>query len=236
MLKLLHLNNAKWECSFLGEQALLLTSAVGDDTAIEVIHSSTYMLNHANIFGMVDIIPAYQSIALVYDRLLESLDQEISRIESQISDKSITMPDPAKHRLPVCYEMGLDWKAVEDHTGLPKDAIIKYHLNGNYIIAMMGFIPGFIYLSGLDKKIHCPRRENPRIEIPAGAVGIGGSQAGMYSLKSPGGWQIIGQTPHSFFNPREIPPVKVKAGDRCVFERITEAEFRKIREGVNHDR
>ena len=92
------------------------------------------------------------------------------------------------------------------HANLSTQEVIDIHSSEDYLIYMLGFLPGFSYLGGLDERIHTPRLANPRIKIPAGSVGIGGSQTGIYPLDSPGGWQLLGLTPVKTYDPnREIP-------------------------------
>ncbi|NJM93884.1 MAG: allophanate hydrolase subunit 1 [Cytophagales bacterium] len=122
---------------------------------------------------------------------------------------------------PICYELGLDWLRLEQHTGLSREAIIHHHLQAEYEVAMIGFLPGFVYLSGLDVRLACPRLENPRVHVPAGAVGIGGSQAGLYSLPSPGGWNLLGMTDINI-TALESPP---NPGDRVRWRRATQDEL-----------
>jgi len=93
---------------------------------------------------------------------------------------------------------------------------------------MMGFMPGFIFLDGLDQRIAVSRKEKPRIKVPSGSVGIGGNQTGIYSLESPGGWQIIGRTTESFFDVKKTPPTELKAGDKIRFKPISNEEFDKV--------
>ena len=101
---------------------------------------------------------------------------------------------------------------------------------------MLGFLPGFSYLGGLDEKIHTPRLANPRIKIPAGSVGIGGAQTGIYPLESPGGWQLIGKTPVKTYNPDRKTPILFEAGDYIRFVSISQEEYEKIEKEVNEDK
>lgn len=221
--KLLQLNNRSWSVSALGEQALLLQP--NGDATLEVIHKSSRIIEEASVSGVADIISAYESIAIIYDRLVGNLDSEVEILSKACLNVSAESYSAEKHVIPVCYELGLDWGEVEAYTGMGKEKIIQAHLNETYTLAMMGFLPGFLYLSGLDEAICCPRKQEPRSRIPAGSVGIGGMQTGVYSLESPGGWQIIGRTPLSFFDVQKKPPTNARAGDQVVFERVTEREF-----------
>ena len=111
--------------------------------------------------------------------------------------------------------------------------MIKLHSSKDYLIYMLGFLPGFSYLGGLDERLHTPRLANPRIKINAGSVGIGGSQTGIYPLDSPGGWQLIGLTPVKTYDPNREVPILFEAGDYIRFVPIDEAEFYRIKELAN---
>lgn len=222
------INGVSWGVSFLGEGALLL-SAGENDIELSDIHQVSAVLEQADLKQVTDIISAYTSIALIYDEFPEDLDSEVEAIQSQISECSDTEISPQTHKVPVSYELGLDWNEVEKHTGLSREGIIKKHTDGNYMVAMMGFIPGFLYLSGLDEAISCPRKTEPRTKVPEGGVGIAGNQTGIYSMESPGGWQIIGRTPSSFFDQTMDPPSEIKPGDKIEFYSISETEFKKLK-------
>jgi KipI family sensor histidine kinase inhibitor len=121
--------------------------------------------------------------------------------------------------IPVCYglEYGPDLDAVAAHCGLSPDEVIARHTAAEYRVYMLGFSPGFPYLGGLDPNIAAPRRETPRIKVPAGSVGIAGMQTGIYPLESTGGWQIIGRTPMRLFDPGLEEPCLLRPGDRLRF-------------------
>jgi len=224
MLRSLHIKGKSWKVSRLGEKALLFHPEVEGDL-LHFIHSLTRTLEELNLPGVVDIIPAYESIALVHENNLTDIETYLRQIEKALEQVSEIEIQPSQTKIPVCYELGLDWQEVVKHTSLSKQEIIAKHTNGEYTLAMMGFLPGFLYLSGMHESITCPRKENPRTKIPAGSVGIGGSQTGIYSLESPGGWQVIGRTPVSFFNSDKNPPVSLSLGDTISFYAISNEEF-----------
>lgn len=228
MSRSLQINGVVWTVSLLGERVLLIRPEE-NDVKLSLIHQSTAVLEKADLQQVKDIIPAYNSIAIIYDRLSEDLDKEIENIKSQLKESPISGISTRTHKVPVCYELGLDWKDLEKHTGLSRNEIITRHTEVSYTVAMMGFIPGFLYLSGLKEAISCPRKTEPRTKVPAGSVGIAGNQTGIYSMESPGGWQIIGRTPNSFFDPKTDPPSKVKPGDEIEFYSISESEFKKLK-------
>ncbi|MEI7024979.1 5-oxoprolinase subunit PxpB [Paenibacillus sp. y28] len=130
-------------------------------------------------------------------------------------------------RLPVCYggEYGPDLAFVALHTGLSEREVIRRHSEAEYKVYMIGFAPGFPYLGGLPPELSAPRRSQPRPEVPRGAVGIAGTQTGVYPQVTPGGWQIIGRTPLSLFQPDCDPPALLQAGDRIRFVPINPVEY-----------
>ena len=122
---------------------------------------------------------------------------------------------------------------MEAYTGLDRDEIIAIHSSVDYRIYMMGFLPGFVYLGGLDKRIEMPRLKTPRVKILPGAVGIGGSQTGVYPVASPGGWRLLGGTPVEFYDPGRKEPVLCKAGEYIRFVPITINDYYDIRRMVS---
>ncbi len=204
-----------------------------------------------------DIIPGYQSLTLCYKapELFESnhkLQQVITSIieyhlASNRADKYTPdelgsyHPEVANKvinkqakliEIPVCYEdeFALDQKQVLQHTGLTSTQLIEIHSSGKYLVHMLGFMPGFLYLGGLDRKLHCPRKVVPTTRIPAGSVGIGGEHTGVYPRSSPGGWNIIGQTPLKLFKPEQSNPFIAAALDSIRFVPITKVQFSKLLE------
>lgn len=129
-------------------------------------------------------------------------------------------------QIPVVYggEEGPDLEIVAEHAGLTPQEVIELHTSVIYPVRMIGFAPGFPYLSGLPEVIHAPRKTTPRSSIPAGSVGIAGGQTGVYSISTPGGWQIIGHTTIALFLPDQQPPSLVQAGDAIQFVAVERGE------------
>ena len=118
------------------------------------------------------------------------------------------------------------WEEIK--LGPPQRGQVRLHSTAEYRVACIGFVPGFPFLAGLPKKLATPRRDVPRKEIPSGSVGIGGAQTGVYPLRSPGGWNLIGRTPLRLFDPEKKPPALLRAGDRVRFRSITRDEFETL--------
>ncbi|PDO09727.1 MAG: hypothetical protein BLM47_10925 [Candidatus Reconcilbacillus cellulovorans] len=130
--------------------------------------------------------------------------------------------------VPVCYggEFGPDLAELAERSGMTPEEAAALHSAAEYRVAMIGFLPGFPYLTGLPERLAAPRKETPRSRVPPGAVGIGGVYTGIYPVASPGGWRWIGRTPLSLFDPDRTPPFLLRVGDRVRFRPISEEEFR----------
>ncbi|MFT8539278.1 MAG: 5-oxoprolinase subunit PxpB [Leuconostoc mesenteroides] len=195
------------------------------------------LVERQHINGLVDIIPAYREVTFVFDPLVIDiasfkyfLEKQLNKMDGEIVDKNGRHYD-----IPVLYndEVGLDLLEVAKYHGLSIEEVIHLHTAQAYRIYMLGFLPGFAYLGGLDAKLHTPRKNTPRLRIPAGSIAIGGEQTGYYPVDSPGGWQIIGQTPLVMFDSNR-PEIKLHAGDRMKFYAIDKLEFQKLK-GTHFD-
>ena len=204
------------------------------------------LLQRAAIPGVIEFAPAYTSVAVFFDPAVifkssgaaeKVFDELATRIRSAISAASlrrrrrIAASAPRLIEIPVCYdaEFGFDLNHVAEHTKLSTREIVDVHSAGEYRVACIGFLPGFTFLAGLPKNLATPRRDVPRKEIPAGSVGIGGAQTGIYPLRSPGGWNLIGRTPRKLFDPTKDPPTLLCPGDRVRFRAITREQFESFK-------
>ena len=191
------------------------------------------LIKAQHIEGVTDMIPAFASLLINYDPRGVSYAGLRARLEKlEISGET---SESRIFEIPVCYggEYGPDLQNIADHAGLTPDEVIKIHSAKDYLIYMLGFLPGFSYLGGLDDRIHTPRLANPRIRIPAGSVGIGGSQTGIYPLDSPGGWQLLGMTPVKTYDPEREVPILFEAGDYIRFVPVSEEEYQEIKKQVD---
>lgn len=204
------------------------------------------LLQRAAIPGVIELAPAYTSVAVFFDPiavLKSSGATEGAFGEFATRIRRAIVPASRRHRrrtaasrprlieIPVCYdrEFGLDLDRVAEHTKLSEREIVDLHSTGEYRVACIGFVPGFTFLAGLPKNLATPRRDVPRKEIAAGSVGIGGAQTGIYPLRSPGGWNLIGRTPLRLFDPTNNPPTLLCPGDSVRLRRISREEFESLK-------
>jgi KipI family sensor histidine kinase inhibitor len=183
--------------------------------------------------GIIEHIPTYRSIIIIYDPLrtnASTLQQQVIALEGQLAE--IPIPPPETIEVPVCYggDLGPEIEFVAETHGLSVDDVIRIHSEGEYQVYMIGFTPGFPFLGGLPENLHTPRLQTPRKAVPAGSVGIANNQTGIYPIESPGGWQLIGRTPLKIFDPQRADPFLIKAGDRLKFKPISFGEYQALKE------
>ncbi|MCI8578134.1 MAG: 5-oxoprolinase subunit PxpB [Lachnospiraceae bacterium] len=220
-----------------GDSSLLIE--FGKEISPEInrkIAATVQLMKEQHIEGVVDMIPAFCSLLINYDPRVVRYDKMKKRLESLVRmDIKVGAEKRRIFEIPVVYggEYGPDLAAIAQHAGLSEAEVINIHSSQDYLIYMLGFLPGFCYLGGLDERIHTPRLANPRLKIRAGSVGIGGSQTGIYPLDSPGGWQLMGMTPVKTYDPDREVPILVEAGNYIRFVPVDEAEYHRIQELVD---
>lgn len=170
----------------------------------------------AQTAGVLGLIPGMNNLTLTFDPLHtdgQALEQAVRTLWAR----------PLRRQqvgrlveIPVRYD-GPDLGDVAGHCGLSTAEVVQRHTQAEYVVFFIGFQPGFAYLGGLDASLHTPRRSEPRVAVPAGSVGIGGAQTGIYPLATPGGWQLIGRTALPLFDPQAEPPTLLAPGDRVRF-------------------
>ena len=190
-------------------------------------------MQKAQIPGILEMVPSYRALMVQYDPMLisyQQLTERIIELNQTLQAGSSVQSKKLIRLIPCCYggEYGEDLKGMETITGFSQEEIIRIHAGMDYKIYMLGFLPGFVYLGGMDERIAAPRLDTPRIAIPAGSVGIGGKQTGVYPIASPGGWRLIGTTPVKFYDPTAEEPILCKAGEYIRFVPVTPEEYVKI--------
>ena len=221
-----------------GDRGLLVEYGDRIDLAINrKVRSMAVLLDQSPPNGIIEVIPTYRSLLIVYDPAEtepETIQTGLETLEGRLAD--IEIPPPKTVEIPVCYggEFGPDIGFVAKSHDLTEDAVIGIHSATEYPIYMIGFTPGFPFLGGLSEKLHTPRLESPRTHVPAGSVGIANNQTGIYPVASPGGWQLIGQTPLNLFDPTRKNPFLYNTGDRIRFVPISAETYRQISEAEGH--
>ena len=194
-----------------GERGLLVE--VED---LETVHRLHAALRELDPPGVVELVPGYRTLLVVADpdraQLLDELAARLPALE--LPPAEAVAGEPVE--IPVTYD-GEDLEEVAGLTGLDADEVVRRHTAPEYTVAFLGFSPGFPYLVGLDPALEVPRRDTPRTSIPAGSVGLAGNQTGIYPTASPGGWQLIGHTEVTLFDPTRDPPALLAPGTRLRF-------------------
>ncbi len=185
--------------------------------------------------GVIEYIPTYCSVYVIYDPLTITTENLISKL-NEIAEEasSAELPESNVVEVPVAYggDNGPDLESLAKTHGLSPEEVIKRHSGKDYLVYMLGFTPGFAFCGSVEDDIATPRLESPRLKVPAGSIGIAGKQTGLYAISSPGGWQLIGRSTMRFYDPEKEPPVPVKAGDYVRFVPIPAEEFEKHRAEV----
>jgi len=224
----------------ISERAVVIS--FGNVIDIEV-HSIIWALhlqisNH-NFDGFTESVPAYSSLAVFYEPniVLQNqpkgtlvFDWVSSFIKKSLEFRSTDQKSSSRLiEVPVIYD-GPDLKDISNQKKIKIEDVIQLHSSKEYMVFMMGFLPGFAYMGLLDPLIATPRRSSPRTNVPAGSVGIAGNQTGIYPQSSPGGWQLIGRTPLKIFDASNESPCLFQPGDIVKFYSIDTIEFEKINE------
>jgi inhibitor of KinA len=197
-------------------------------------HAAVYRLSmllaEENIPGVIEWVPSYRSLGVIYDPMTidyPALAKQLERLQGQGTPKLRQEAVLRRLEIPVTYgeEMGPDLLFVAEHHGLTIEQVIALHTSATYQVYLIGFTPGFPYLGGLPAALNTPRLANPRPRVPAGSVAIGGQQAGIYPVDSPGGWRILGRTPLRLFDLNSPTLCLLKIGDTITFRAISRDEF-----------
>lgn len=203
-----------------------------DEHTNALVQALDRAVREKGIFGVRECVPTFRSLTVLFDpslisgkRLKKKLLRLCRTLSVQEQSKKVVI------EVPVFYN-GEDLNDVAAYAKLTPEEVVRLHAGRDYRIYMLGFLPGFVYLGGMDERIFCPRLSTPRTKIHAGAVGIGGEQTGIYPLPSPGGWRLIGTTPIRPYDASRTPPVLFSAGEYIRFAPIDESTFSEIQKQV----
>jgi inhibitor of KinA len=220
----------------LGDRALTVDFGnVIDENINKKVLQLFHQLQKSNFPFIIDVVPAYSSLAVYYDVLYlhqhngkqTAFETMAELIESLPIKTDEEQNDKRLIKIPVCYsdKYALDIEGLAKGKNLSVEEVVRLHTSKIYRVYMLGFLPGFAYMGEVDERIATPRKAEPRTNIVAGSVGIAGKQTGIYPADSPGGWQIIGRTPVQLFNKQQSNPVLFQPGDEVQFYAISEDEF-----------
>lgn len=218
-----------YNCYPLGDSAIVLQFGDVIDEEVNMhIRSICCWLDEYTFEGFLEYVPGYTTITIYYQPWIVGFAELRGMMDEMLESVAEELPPPSKLiEIPVCYGgvYGPDLAFIASHNGLLENDVVNLHTSAEYLVYMIGFAPGFPYLGGLNEKIAAPRKASPSLKVPAGSVGIAGMQTGIYPLETPGGWQIIGNTPLALFDTEREQPSLLKAGDKVKFKSISEFEY-----------
>jgi len=213
----------------MGDRGLLLE--FGDEISQEInekVRRMALTIQSEAIQGILETVPTYRSLLVLYDSLVLSVKELKEGLES-MEEKlhQSPFPEPKLTRIPVVYggSYGPDIEFVAEYHHTTPEEVIRLHCSRPYLIYLIGFMPGFPYMGELPEDLVTPRLKTPRLSVPTGSVAIAQKQTGIYPMESPGGWQILGRTPLKMFDPMKAPPAYLRMGDLVQFYPIREKEF-----------
>lgn len=224
----------KLEFKPFGEHAILIewkASRISEDVLHDVLNFKQKIIKNDAKF-IVSINHAYCSLLIEYDYFEFDFNKNIEELKLLYEyDYNLTLSSSTLWKIPVCYDLsfGIDLEVLAQRKKLSVKEIIQLHSQTFYTVYFIGFLPGFLYLGGLDENLHFPRKATPRLKVEKGAVAIGGNQTGVYPNESPGGWNIIGNSPINFFDVSKETPCFAKAGDKLQFYAVSKKEYNNIK-------
>jgi len=222
----------------LGDSALLIEWGKQiDETLHRRVLALDLCLRQADVPGVTEWLPAYASLAIIYDPLIlqrtdmpgaTAFDKMKNQVEALLAKSESSAPITGKRlRIPVCYHpsMAPDLLSLAAQKNTSPEALAALHYETTYRVYLLGFLPGFAYMGSVPEALAAVRHPVPRQQVPAGSVGVAGRQTGIYPQAAPGGWQLIGRTPLTLFSAAENPPALLAPGDEITLYPITPDEF-----------
>jgi len=215
----------------MGDRGLLLE--FGDEISREInekVRRMALAVQAEAIEGIIETVPTYRSLLIIYNPVIlpiEDLKKRLKKIEGGL--QTTPLPEPKLTRIPVVYGgiYGPDLEEVAKYLHVSPEEVVQLHCSKPYLIYMIGFMPGYPYMGELPQALVTPRLKTPRLLVPKGSVAIAQRQTGIYSMESPGGWQILGRTPVELFHPEKDSPALLQMGDFVQFYQISEKEFKE---------
>lgn len=214
-----------------GDAAFTMEFGTGIDRHVNARVISLYRRTRAMALGgIVEMVPTFRSLLVTFDPLQvhpADLQKQLLELLRDSADEEL----PGRRwRIPVCYggAFGPDLEFVAAKSGLPADKVIETHAAQSYLVAMMGFLPGFAYMIGLPERLRLSRREAPRTHVPRGSLAIADEMTAIYPLESPGGWHLIGRCAVPLFDPSAEQPVLFAPGDTVTFTPVSAREYETI--------
>jgi inhibitor of KinA len=205
-----------------GDSALVVEFAEAIDQAVnDRAVSLAHRLTATALDGVRDVVPTYRSVGVYFDPLRANVDSIVAEVKRRVAEPTGSAAEPTRAviRIPVTYggEAGPDLADVAAFGGISEEEVVRSHTSRVYRVYMLGFIPGFAYMGSVEPIIAAPRRTVPRVRVPAGSVGIAGSQTAVYPSETPGGWQLIGRTSLKLFDLSRANPFLLEPGDAVQF-------------------
>jgi inhibitor of KinA len=220
-----------------GAKAILVEwKAIIEEATLKDILEFKGKINSQKSESYLDFSVGYNSLTIIFKDIILDFHQEVEKLKLIYTLNSTIKPvQKFLWEIPVCYdlEFGIDLEEMSKSLNLEISEIIKTHSENIYTVFFIGFLPGFLYLGGLNSKLFFDRKPNPRLNVEVGSVGIGGEQTGVYPVNSAGGWNIIGRTPINFFDLEASNPCFAKSGDQIKFSAITKKEFLELENVVS---
>ena len=219
-----------------GVKAILIewVPIISEEILTDILIFKSKIENNSKV-NFDDFVIGYNSLTLKYKKEYVNFSEEVLWLK-EIYQSKVEVKKTTNYlwTIPVCYDesFGIDLDEASIKFELSVKEIIQLHSEKRYTIFFIGFLPGFLYLGGLNEKLHFDRKPNPRLKVDKGSVAIGGKQTGIYPFNSPGGWNIIGKTPIDFFNINNHNPCFAKAGDSIQFQPISKEEFYQIKHKI----
>ncbi|WP_323751771.1 5-oxoprolinase subunit PxpB [Marinobacter sp.] len=221
----------RWQSQVTGIDTLTLYFGDRIDIALTAkIRIAAEVLSDRLGQRLVDLVPSYTSLMLRYDLLKDDYSSLLSDIHAaldELPEQPAAVDEADIIEIPVYYHpsVGPDLEAIAERAGLTTNQVIQRHSEQTYHVFAIGFAPGFAYLGEVPQELEAPRLATPRSNVPAGSLGIADRQTAIYPLNSPGGWNLIGRTPLTMFDPRRAQPSRLSAGQHVRFRAIQRDEY-----------